>query len=105
MLARIMLILGLLSGCCFSAELILPTVFSDHMVLQREQPVPVWGKADPGTEVAVEFAGQKKIAMASASGRWQVILDPMPASSESRVLKVSCNHQLTCPRVWIQFLS
>ncbi len=93
MLARIMLILGLLSGCCFSAELILPTVFSDHMVLQREQPVPVWGKADPGTEVAVEFAGQKKIAMASASGRWQVILDPMPASSESRVLKVSCNHQ------------
>ena len=35
----------------------LATLFSDHMVLQRELPVPIWGWAKPGEEVTVEFAG------------------------------------------------
>ena len=33
--------------------------FADHAVLQRQQPVPVWGWSKPGTEVTVEFAGQR----------------------------------------------
>lgn len=41
------------------AELTLAPVFSDHMVLQREKPVPVWGNAAPGATVTVEFAVQK----------------------------------------------
>ena len=77
---------------CF-AELTLPTVFSDHMVLQREQPVPVWGKANPGATVTVEFAGQKKTTVASASGQWRVDLDPMSASTAPRELKVFSNRQ------------
>ena len=77
----------------FSAEFSAAPVFTDHMVLQRERPVPVWGTAQPGAEITVEFAGQKKCAVASERGKWQVEFDPMPASSESRVLKVSCNHQ------------
>lgn len=77
----------------FAAELSLPTVFSDHMVLQREKPVPVWGTADPGATVSVEFAGQKKSTVASESGTWQVKLDPMPASSEPRILKVSSSQK------------
>jgi sialate O-acetylesterase len=75
---------------CF-AELILPPVFSDHMVLQREQTVPVWGKADAGATVTVEFAGQKKTATAGADGKWRVDLDPLAASSEPRELEVSSN--------------
>ena len=71
------------------AELTLPTVFSDHMVLQRGQPVPVWGKADPGTVVTVEFAGQTKTTSAGEDGKWRADLDPMPASAEPRDLKVS----------------
>lgn len=72
-----------------SAELRLASVFSDHMVLQRDKPVALWGWADAGAEVIVEFAGQKKSVKAGADGKWQVKLDPMSASAESRTLEVS----------------
>ncbi len=65
----------------------LPSIFTDHMVLQRDLPVPVWGKAAPGEEVAVEFAGQKKSTKADASGTWMVKLDPLTANAEPQVLK------------------
>jgi sialate O-acetylesterase len=63
-------------------------IFRDGMVLQRDMPVPVWGWAKSGAEVTVEFAGQKKTAVASDSGTWQVFLDPMPASFEPRKMIV-----------------
>lgn len=66
----------------------LDTLFSDHMVIQREQPVPVWGWAKPGVQVTVNFAGQKKTAQADAKGKWLVRLDPLPASAEGRELIV-----------------
>ena len=48
----------------------MPHVFGDHMVLQRGQPVPVWGWAQPGETVTVTFAGQKKQAVgAEPDGR------------------------------------
>jgi sialate O-acetylesterase len=74
---------------CFSASVFLSSVFSDHMVLQREKPVPVWGTADAGSTVTVEFAGQKKSAVADSSNHWKILLDPMPASSNPRKLQVS----------------
>jgi len=64
----------------------LPAVFSDHMVLQRDKAVAVWGWADADEEVSVEFAGQKKAAKADASGKWFLRLDPLTASAESRKL-------------------
>lgn len=69
------------------AAVTLPSVFTDHMVLQRDKAVPVWGRSAPGEEVAVEFAGQKKTTKADAGGRWMVRLDPMPANAEPQVLK------------------
>ncbi len=69
-----------------AAELRIAAVFSDHMVLQRDKPGPVWGWADPTEKITVEFAGQTKNAVADATGKWQVKLDPMTASAESRVL-------------------
>lgn len=65
----------------------LPSLFTDHLVLQRDKPVPVWGRAEPGEEVVVEFAGQKKTTRAGEDGRWSVKLDPMPANAEAQVLK------------------
>lgn len=65
----------------------LPSIFTDHMVLQRDKVVPVWGKADPGEEVVVEFAGQRRTAKADATGKWMVKLDPLPANAEPQVLK------------------
>ncbi len=59
------------------------------MVLQREKPVTIWGWADAGEMVTVAFAGQSKTTAAGADGKWNVKLDPMPPSSESRGLVVS----------------
>ena len=73
---------------CFSSALQLPTIFTDHMVIQRERPAPVWGTAQPGSEITVEFAGQTKTTVASDRGKWQVILDPMPASFEPRTMTI-----------------
>ena len=71
-----------------AADLKLAAVFSDHMVLQREKPVTVWGWADSGENVTVEFAHQKKTATANGGGKWLVQLDPLLASAESRTLVV-----------------
>ena len=71
------------------AELQLNEMFTDNMVLQRNQQVPVWGTADPGAKVTVEFAGQKKTAVADSSKHWKITLDPMPASSDGRPFQVS----------------
>ena len=51
------------------AEVRLPALFSDHMVLQRDAPVPVWGRGDAGEKVTVEFGGQTKSATAAARRR------------------------------------
>src|SRR5690606_15827788 len=59
------------------ADLRLPSVFTNHMVLQRDMPVPVWGWADAGQEVAVVFDGQTKKAKADDNGKWRVTLDPL----------------------------
>lgn len=53
--------------------------FSDHMVLQRDRPVPVWGGAAPGTKVKVAFNKQTRTAVADKNGAWRVDLAPMPA--------------------------
>jgi sialate O-acetylesterase len=71
------------------AELKLAALFSDNMVLQQDMPVPVWGTGCAGEQVTVEFAGQKKSAKAGPTGRWQLKLDPLAASSEPRELKVT----------------
>ena len=70
------------------AQLRLPGVFSDGMVLQRGKPAAVWGTADPGARVTVQFARQTVRTRAAADGSWQVALAPMEASMEPRILTV-----------------
>ena len=62
-----------------AAELRLPSVFSDHMVLQRDREVPVWGWADPGSEVHVTVDDQTVATTAGADGKWRVMLPGHPA--------------------------
>jgi sialate O-acetylesterase len=75
-----------------AAELKLAAVFSDHMLLQCDKAVPIWGWADPGQQLTVEFAGQKKTATTEANGKWLVQLDPLHANAEPRELVVSSSH-------------
>ncbi|MGA0112389.1 MAG: hypothetical protein ACO3PN_09830, partial [Chthoniobacterales bacterium] len=72
----------LLGGAAARAEVVLPSVISDGMVLQRGVSVPVWGWADRGENINVEFAGQSKTAVAGSNGRWRIELDPLEASTE-----------------------
>ena len=60
------------------AKLELPRVFGDDMVVQRDKPVQVWGWADKGAQVAVEFSGQSKKTTADDSGKWLLALDASP---------------------------
>lgn len=59
------------------ADVKLPNIISDHMVLQREMPVPIWGTAEAGEAVAVAIAGQEVKTTAGADGRWLVRLAPL----------------------------
>ncbi len=58
-------------------DLRLPSVFGSHMVLQRDQPVPVWGWADAGEKVTVKVRGQSESATADSGGQWSVKLAPL----------------------------
>lgn len=71
------------------AEIQLASPFTDHMVLQRDRPVPVWGRATPNTKVTVRFASQSKSTTAGADGSWSVVLAPLQASAEGRNLSAT----------------
>ncbi|MCF7816754.1 MAG: sialate O-acetylesterase [Kiritimatiellales bacterium] len=81
--------IGFLLAMASYAELKLPAVFSDGMVLQREQKVPVWGWANPGEEVSISFAGQEQTVKADKDGKFMVRLKKLDASKEPRSLKVA----------------
>lgn len=72
-----------------SAQVVLPPVYSDHAVFQRQKKVAIRGTAKPGSPVKVTFAGQTKNTTAAANGEWLVKLDPMEASAKGETLTVS----------------
>jgi sialate O-acetylesterase len=57
----------------------LPGFFGDHMVIQRNQPVPIWGWSSPNEKINVSFNQQQKQTIADNSGKWRIILDAEPA--------------------------
>lgn len=72
-----------------SAEITLAPVFSDGAVLQRDRPVPVWGRAAAGEKITVSFGAQIVRSTTAADGRWIVLLESQPASAEPVDLVVS----------------
>ena len=83
----IVVVILLLAGAA-RAEIRLHRVFSDHMVLQRDKPVQIWGWGSSGDTVTVSFAGQQKTCKVAGDGTWKIVLDPMPASAQGRTLMV-----------------
>jgi len=57
------------------ADVSLPNFFGDNMVLQRDKPIPVWGRASPKEKITVQFDHQTKTTQADKSGKWMVKLD------------------------------
>ncbi|MBX3436820.1 MAG: sialate O-acetylesterase [Planctomycetaceae bacterium] len=84
----------LTSACCLlltsvsAADLRLPSIFGDKMVLQRDMPVPVWGWANPGEKVTVTFRDQTQTVTADGDGKWSARLQPL-AVGDAATLQVA----------------
>lgn len=70
-------LVSLVFCCSARADVGLPTIISDQMVLQREVRLPIWGWAEPGEKVSVKIADQQHSTVTNDNGRWQVNLDPL----------------------------
>jgi sialate O-acetylesterase len=76
-------------SCCY-AEVKLPALIGDHMLIQRDVPARIFGKAAPGEAVSVSFRGQTVRTAADTLGRWEVWLAPMkPAPAEEMTIQGS----------------
>ena len=62
-----------------SAQLRLPEIFSDHMILQRDKPVKIWGSANAGETILVSIGNVKSEVSADKSGHWLISLPPFKA--------------------------
>ncbi len=70
------------------AELKVPAIISDHMVLQQQQVNPIWGWDTPGTKITVTFAGQEYTSVAGVDGKWMVKLAAAPANAQPQTLVI-----------------
>jgi len=86
-------------AACF-ADIELCNVFTDHMVLQRNQKNPVWGWDAPGTKVTVTIDHQTQETKAGADGRWSVKLTAMKAGGP-HVLKIQGSSEVTIQDVLV----
>ncbi len=83
------------------AEVSLPAVIGSRMVLQREKPIRLWGFADPGEEISVQFAGATAKATANAQGNWSVTLPAMKANAVGQKLTVQGKNTITLDDILI----
>ena len=70
---------GAFTACAATSGTLLHTMFQDHAVLQREQPIRVFGRANAGEAVKLSFAGKRVAARADADGNWSATLPAMKA--------------------------
>lgn len=66
-------------SCSLLANISLPKIFGDNMVLQRDKPVRIWGWAAIGEKVTVQFNQQKKNTKGDKAGKWEILLAPEAA--------------------------
>ena len=87
---RIIVVSCLLSLCSMNtiAGVEVPSIFGDSMVLQRDKPVPVWGRAQPGRKIRVDLDGTSHFVLADDAGDWIVHLPPMKSSKVAKQLVI-----------------
>lgn len=101
----ILLLTFLLAGNNLLADVRMPEIFSDHMVLQRHLPVTIWGWADPGERVRLSIADQMHSVRADRQGNWRISLDPMEAGGPFVLTVQGKNtlhlHDILVGEVWL----
>ena len=83
------------------ADVTLPSVFGDHMIIQRDARITIWGWAEPGERVTVELGTRKRKTSADNDGRWQVILPPFRSGGGPLTLIVTGDNTLAIEDVLI----
>lgn len=89
-----------LAGGDLYANLRLPKLISDGMVLQREQAVKIWGWAESGQEVSIELLGKKFTTSTSADGTWEVILEPQQAGGPHKMIISTQKESICIQDIW-----
>ncbi|MBS1512867.1 MAG: sialate O-acetylesterase [Bacteroidetes bacterium] len=90
-----------------TAQLSLPKIIGNDMVLQNGQPVPVWGTAKPGEVISASFHTQSKKTTADQNGNWMLQLDAMPVSATPSELTITSAsqkiilHNILVGEVWL----
>jgi len=83
------------------AEVRLPALFSDNMVLQQGIECPIWGWADPGESVTIELNGKTHKTKADQAGRWETKLQKLLASSKPTTIKITGKNTLAIKNVLV----
>lgn len=76
------------------ADVTLPKIISDRMVLQSGVEVTIWGSADKGEPVTVNFAGQSQKTVTNQEGHWSTQLSPLKGSSNGQKLTVTGKNKI-----------
>src|SRR5450759_1770524 len=92
--------LACLAACLAHDAVTMAQLLADHMVIQREQPVHLWGKADPGEVISASFRGETKAAAADALGQFSFYLSPGDAGGPFE-LTVRGTNQIVLPDVLV----
>jgi len=93
-------LLTLIQAEAVFADVKLPAIISNNMVLQANKAVPIWGWADPGENVTVTFGGQSQSALAGADGKWKVMLKPLQVGDPQQ-MTVAGKNTLTLDNVLV----
>ena len=75
-------------------KLRMPNIFGEQMVLQRDKPIRIWGWAGAECPVVVSFAGQSQSTAADRDGKWEVLLQALPAHSSGQAFTVKSRDEL-----------
>jgi sialate O-acetylesterase len=92
-------IVALSSAHLAHADVRLPSIIAEGMVLQQGMATPIWGWAEAGEKVTVSFAGKSKSTKTDDEGKWMVKLDAMKASSKGKILKIRGKNTLSVAHV------
>ena len=84
-----------------NAQVILPRIFGHNMVLQRNKPLNVWGKASVGEQVSVQFAGQYKTTKADSEGKWSVKLASLKTSNIPAEMVIQGKNTITLTNILV----
>ena len=91
-MATVSALLALSAAPTLRGEVRLPVIFGDHAVLQRDEPLPVWGWATPGEKVQIQLDREKAVAaVTDADGNWRATLAPHPAGGPHTLTVTGAN--------------